>query len=191
MLHENYEKWFTCLCEKNTIFKYADDATLVVPPHWHQVMNLTTCIKTWALVNKLVLNLSKTKVIVFRRPKALHFHMSPSIDNVSWTVLNVLRWTFIHYILSQWQCAQRISYWSTSHHGMLLKKLSVVAHSLIVRVSDLLLFSVSHFNFFVFPCGGLSWLPVSVLLHVKYTLSYRIVSYALPASGGSVCRAEW
>jgi len=28
-----------------------------------------------------------------------------------------------------------------------------------------------------FPCGGLSWLPVSFLLHVKYTLSYRIVSY--------------
>ena len=27
----------------------------------------------------------------------------------------------------------------------------------------------------VFPCGRLSWLPVSFLLHVKYTLSYRIV----------------
>jgi len=27
------------------------------------------------------------------------------------------------------------------------------------------------------PCGGLSWLPVSCLLHVKYTVSYRIVSY--------------
>jgi len=25
------------------------------------------------------------------------------------------------------------------------------------------------------PCGRLSWLPVSFLLHVKYTLSYRIV----------------
>ena len=27
-------------------------------------------------------------------------------------------------------------------------------------------------------CGGLSWLQVSFLLHVKYTLSYRIVSLA-------------
>jgi len=36
-------------------------------------------------------------------------------------------------------------------------------------------FSVSHFNFLFVPCGGLSWLPVSFLLHVKYTLSYRIV----------------
>jgi len=26
-------------------------------------------------------------------------------------------------------------------------------------------------------CGRLSWLPVSFLLHVKYTLSYRIVPY--------------
>ena len=28
-----------------------------------------------------------------------------------------------------------------------------------------------------FPCGRLSWLPVSFLLHVKHTISYRIVSY--------------
>ena len=33
-----------------------------------------------------------------------------------------------------------------------------------------------HILIFLFvPCGGLSWLPVSFLLHVKYTLSYRIV----------------
>ena len=38
----------------------------------------------------------------------------------------------------------------------------------------IVLFLVSHFNFFFVPCGGLSWLPVSFLLHVKYTLSYRI-----------------
>jgi len=29
----------------------------------------------------------------------------------------------------------------------------------------------------VLLCGRLSWLPVSFLLHVIYTLSYRIVSY--------------
>jgi len=38
------------------------------------------------------------------------------------------------------------------------------------------LFLVSHFNFLFVPCGGLSWLPVSFLLHVKCTISYRIVS---------------
>ena len=36
------------------------------------------------------------------------------------------------------------------------------------------IFSFTFYLFFV-PCGGLSWLPVSFLLHVKYTLSYRIV----------------
>jgi len=30
-----------------------------------------------------------------------------------------------------------------------------------------------HFNFLFVPCGRLSWLPVSFLLHVKHTLSYR------------------
>ena len=35
---------------------------------------------------------------------------------------------------------------------------------------------VSHFNFLYIPCGRLSWLPVSLLLHVKYTLLYRIVT---------------
>jgi len=38
----------------------------------------------------------------------------------------------------------------------------------------IVLLLVSHFNFFVVPCSGLSWLPVSFLLHVKYTLSDRI-----------------
>ena len=41
----------------------------------------------------------------------------------------------------------------------------------------IVLFLVSHFNFLFVPCGGLSWLPVSFLLHVKYTLSYRIVMF--------------
>ena len=35
------------------------------------------------------------------------------------------------------------------------------------------IFLVSHFKVFLFIlCGRLSWLPVSFLLHVKYTLSY-------------------
>jgi len=41
----------------------------------------------------------------------------------------------------------------------------------------IVLFLVSHSNFLFVPCGRLSWLPVSFLLHVKYPLSYsyRIV----------------
>ena len=41
---------------------------------------------------------------------------------------------------------------------------------------------VSHFNFLFIPCGRLSWLPLSFLLYVKYTLSYRIVSYKRSSS---------
>jgi len=44
-------------------------------------------------------------------------------------------------------------------------------------ITLIILFLVSHLNFLFIPCGRLSWLHVSFLLHVKYTLSYRIVSY--------------
>jgi len=36
---------------------------------------------------------------------------------------------------------------------------------------------LTHLFFLIFlflPCGGLSWLHVSFLLHVKYTVSYHI-----------------
>ena len=36
---------------------------------------------------------------------------------------------------------------------------------------------VSHFIFLFIPCGRPSWLPISFLLHITYTLSYRIVLY--------------
>ena len=38
------------------------------------------------------------------------------------------------------------------------------------------IFSFAFYFFLFVPCGRLSWLPVSFLLHVKYALSYRIVS---------------
>jgi len=49
----------------------------------------------------------------------------------------------------------------------------------------IILFLVSHSNFLFVPCGRLRWLPVSFLLHVKYPLSYRIVSY-VPTSSSAV-----
>jgi len=41
----------------------------------------------------------------------------------------------------------------------------------------LIIFCLFTFTLFVIPCGRLSWLSVSFSLHVKYTVSYRIVSY--------------
>jgi len=43
----------------------------------------------------------------------------------------------------------------------------------------IILFLVPHSNFLFVPCGRLSCLPVSFLLHVKYPLSYRIVKWRL------------
>ena len=44
-----------------------------------------------------------------------------------------------------------------------------------------------HFIFsIIFSCGRLSWLPVSFLMHDKYTLSYRIVSCRKESAEGCV-----
>jgi len=44
--------------------------------------------------------------------------------------------------------------------------------------AQLVFIFILHFLFV--PCGRLSWLSVSFLLHVKYTLSYRIVLLSNP-----------
>ena len=49
-----------------------------------------------------------------------------------------------------------------------------------------LIFSFAFLKILFIPCGRLSWLPVSFLLHVKYTLSYRIVSYVF-TSWSALC----
>ena len=43
------------------------------------------------------------------------------------------------------------------------------------------IFSLFFLHFLFVPCGRLSWLSVSVFLHVKYTVSYRIVNCRLVA----------
>jgi len=126
----------------NTIFKYADDATLLVPEH----TDVSICdefehVKAWASVNKLVLNLFKTKEIVFKRPRALHFHMPPAVDETEQLhcvkLLGVLfqdnlkMYSHVQNILSQ--CAQRMYLLKLlQHQGMPLNKLRVVVYSLIV-----------------------------------------------------------
>jgi hypothetical protein len=53
----------------NIIFKYADDTNLLVPEHTDvQLTDEFEAICTWASDNKMVINISKTKEIVFRRP---------------------------------------------------------------------------------------------------------------------------
>jgi len=58
------------------------------------------------------------------------------------------------------------------------------------HITLIILFLVSHFNFLFIPCGKLSWLPVSFLLHVKYTLSYRI-QYSFIVVNVALLAARW
>jgi len=71
--------------------------------------------------------------------------------------------TYFQYLLCQQILSTSIDFWCPPSRMMGLVYL--------VHLS---------FNFFVFiPCGRLSWLSVSFLLHAKYTLSYRIVWYRI------------
>ena len=51
------------------MFKYADDTNLLVPEHTDvQLCDEYEAIQLWALRNKMIINASKTKEIVFCRP---------------------------------------------------------------------------------------------------------------------------
>ena len=71
------------LSDKNKIFKFADDTNLLVPEQSDISMKEEFAnIQDWACRNKMVINLSKTKEIVFRRPHPGKFALSPSIEEV-------------------------------------------------------------------------------------------------------------
>ena len=63
---------------------------------------------------------------------------------------------------------------TNSYHLMLLLPAGLPRRTGLIMHIILCLFS--HLNLLFIPCGRLSWLPVSFLQHVKYTLSYRIAS---------------
>ena len=72
------------------------------------------------------------------------------------------------------QCVRRSLGCRYSWHTYCLLFVIIVYYA--IGSTLIILFLVSHFNFLFVPCGRLSWLPVSFLLHVKRPLSYRIVS---------------
>jgi len=99
------------------VFKYADDNTLLVPEHTDtSISSEFAHVRSWAARNCLTLNLIKTKELVFRRPRALGFHMPLALDNTEQlTCCKLLGVLFqsnfkmdshVQYILSQ--CSQRL-----------------------------------------------------------------------------------
>ena len=67
----------------NKLMYYADDTNLLVP----ETSNCTLSekfehIKDWTIVNKMVINMSKTKELVFHRPHPSRSHMPLAVDSI-------------------------------------------------------------------------------------------------------------
>jgi len=71
------------LSPTNILSKYADDIDIV--PQYCDIDLATDFdnIQRWATDNKMIINRSKTKEIVFRRPCPLRFNFVPSVDGVA------------------------------------------------------------------------------------------------------------
>jgi ribonuclease P/MRP protein subunit RPP40 len=71
------------LSQTNRLCKYADDTTLILPQKSdvsaHDEFNHVV---QWSIQNKLVINFSKTKEVIFRRPGLRHFEEPTVIDNI-------------------------------------------------------------------------------------------------------------
>ena len=66
------------LSRSNIMFKYADDTNLLVPAYSDvSLLSEFEHVKQWAADNKMIINISKTKELVFQRPSSKHF-LAPS-----------------------------------------------------------------------------------------------------------------
>jgi len=80
------------LSRHNFLCKYADDTNLIVPGNSDiGLQDEFSHICSWAKANKMIINMGKTKEIVFRRPNVRSFHMPPPISNIDQVdVVNLL-----------------------------------------------------------------------------------------------------
>ena len=102
---------------RNIIFKYADHTNLLVPEHTDSQLSVEfEAIQLWAANNKMIINMSKTKELIFRRPNPrLQISVSNpicGIEQVSEVKLlgvyfnsNLKFASHVNYILKQ--CSQR------------------------------------------------------------------------------------
>jgi len=72
------------LASLNLLCKFADDTNLLVPAKSDiDIVQEFQHIKQWTTLNKMLINMSKTKEIVFRRPSIKHFISSAPISDVA------------------------------------------------------------------------------------------------------------
>ena len=73
-----YDLYLHTLSRSNIMFKYADDTNLLVPAYSDvSLLSEFEHVKQWAADNKMIINISKTKELVFQRPSLKHF-LAPS-----------------------------------------------------------------------------------------------------------------
>ena len=124
----------------NELFKYADDVTVLSAEHsGTELVEEFDNIKCWAMVNKMSINLLKTKEIVFRRPHAmLDLPLLPDIERVTTARLLGVYFTdvmsvvpHLSHILTQ--CSQRFYLLkSLKLQGLPIMKLKVIYSGIII-----------------------------------------------------------
>lgn len=126
----------------NLIFKYADDTNLLVPENTDvSLIDEYNHVKHWATVNKMCINESKTKEIVFHRPCPRKHYMFNPVDGIE--RVNQLRLlgviiqdTFsieahINYVLAV--CSQRIYLMKKLRdQGLPIKHLQTIYQAIII-----------------------------------------------------------
>jgi Reverse transcriptase (RNA-dependent DNA polymerase) len=81
----------------NEILKYADDTNLLVLQHTDISMDAEyQNVMHWASRNKLTINSSKTKEIVFRRPHFRSFDIQPSFTDTVMFDGSITTWCCLH-----------------------------------------------------------------------------------------------
>jgi hypothetical protein len=126
----------------NHMFKFADDTNLLVPEHTDVTLQDEFAnVIEWARRNKMVINFSKTKEIVFRRPHPSKFSILPTFSDIEMVrqvkLLGVLISdtlsfeSYVNALLSS--CSQRFYLLKTLRDGgMPIRQLNVVYSALII-----------------------------------------------------------
>jgi len=72
------------LSSVNLLCKFVDDTNLLVPAKSNiDIVQEFKHIKQWAMLNKMLINMSNTKEIVFRRPSIKHFFSPAPVSDVA------------------------------------------------------------------------------------------------------------
>jgi hypothetical protein len=134
------------LCSDNIMFKYADDTNLLVPERSAvTIQEEFMHVQEWACQNKMLINFSKTKEMVFHRPHPSKLSLSPSFANVELVqdakLLGILLSHNLsfekHIVLVLASCSKRFYLLKNLRDGgMSVSKLSEIFCSLVVsRIS--------------------------------------------------------